>query len=58
VGKLVAVVEGVTQGEGIREEGAWDNIWAWEGRCNRVWKKVLNEEVNNLYVSTKLFRVI
>jgi hypothetical protein len=31
VGKLVPDIEGVTQGDGIRQERVWDIIWVLKG---------------------------
>jgi len=35
-----------------------ENIWAYEGRGNKEWKKLYNKELNDLYYSPNIVRVI
>ena len=36
---MVSHIEGGTQAGGVREQGAVEDIWAWEGRGNRGLEK-------------------
>ena len=50
--------KGGTKVEGIWEKGVEENISVYEGRGNREWRKLHNEELNDLYSSRSIFRVV
>jgi hypothetical protein len=49
---LVADIEGGAQVEGVSEQGVEENIWRDE--VTREWRKLHNEELNDLYSSPNL----
>jgi len=49
---------GETYAEGVWEFGAEENIWTLEGRGDRGWRKLHNEEINDLYSSPNIVRMI
>jgi hypothetical protein len=51
---LVSDIKGVTQIEGVCEQGAEENILANEG----CWRKLHNEELHNLYSLPSIIRMI
>jgi hypothetical protein len=40
------------------ENGAEENIWTEEGRGDRGWRKLHNEELHNLYSSPNIIRMM
>jgi hypothetical protein len=56
---LNSSANGREQIEGVREEGAEENIWTEEGGSGgRLEKTAYNEELHNLYASPNIIRVI
>jgi hypothetical protein len=55
---LVSDIKGVTQAEGVLEQGAEDNIWTEEGEVIGGWRKLHNGELHNLYSLTSIIRMI
>ena len=52
---MVADIEGGKEAEGVREQGAEENIWAYEGRGNKgVEKTTQKEEHNDLHCSPNI----
>jgi hypothetical protein len=55
---LVADIAGGKEAEGVWESGDEDNIWTYEGRGNGKWRRLHKEELNDLYTSPNIVRVI
>ena len=45
-------------GWGFLRIGCWGDYWAQQGRGERGWRKLHNEELNNLYCSSNIIPVI
>jgi hypothetical protein len=50
---LVCDIKGEQQAEGVWEQGAEENNWTEKNEETRVWRKLHNEELHNLYSSPK-----
>jgi len=55
---LVADIAGGKETEGDGGHGVEENIWTWEGRGNGEWRRLHNRELNDLYSSPNIVRVI
>jgi hypothetical protein len=55
---LVSPIEGGTKAEGVREQGAKVDIWAYEREVTRRWIRLHNEELKALYSSPNIIRMI
>jgi hypothetical protein len=51
-------IEGGTQTEAVREQGADENIWTESGEVKGSRSKLHNEEFHNLYSSPHIIRMI
>jgi hypothetical protein len=52
---LVSDIKGGTYTEGVREQGAEENMWSKE---TGDWRKLDNEELHNLYSSPDIIRMM
>jgi len=58
VWNLVVDIAGRKEAEGVWEHGVEENIWTYEGRGKGEWRRLHNEELNDLYSSPNIVRVI
>ena len=58
VWNLIADIVGGKEAEGVWEHGVEENIWTEEGRGIGEWRRLHNEELNDLYSSPNTERVI
>ena len=55
---MVADIAGGKEAEGVWEQGVEENIWNGRDEVTGEWKRLHNEELNDLYISPNIVRVI
>jgi len=55
---LIADIAGEKEAEGVWEHGAEENIWPRRDEVTGEWRRLHNEELNDLYSSPNIVRVI
>jgi len=56
--RTVVDTVGGKEAEGVWEHGVEENIWTWTNEVTGDWRRLHNEQLNDLYSSPNIVRVI